>query len=382
MDKEKINNKTKEKTKWDEKRTFDQVKVVSFVLIATVCLIIALGNLNMFGISKKLYQSEIFEKYSMVSVISVLLLLIGFFIAKSNRFSLPTLGFVLLITSMCLLILVELTGVQKYGARRWVYIGGISIHPTEIIKVPIIMIASYYIAAQKSLLIKTFIFTLIFLVPSALIIKHPDYGSAGSILFLMLLSFFISEVPLRFIIPVLTMIILSVPLVWRYGLKEYHRERILGLLDQEERAMEVAYQTVQSKIAIASGGLYGAGIGKGEHGSGQWIPNLHTDFAFASISEDLGFIGSTITIIVFATLITTLCLKSILSEDRITKSMCVLTSALIFFHAFVNIGMVSGLLPVIGIPLTLISYAGTHNISTSFLIGLCAGMEDKKKSLT
>lgn len=364
----------------DKRRTIDQIKFISFIMLLTVCLIIILGNLNMFGISKKLDQSEIFERYSVVSILTVLSILTGFFIGKNNEKPLLPLGFIIFVISICLLILVEIVGVQKYGAKRWIYIGGISIHPTEIIKIPVIMIASYYIGKQKRFLIKIFIFGIIFILPVILIIKHPDYGSAGSILFIMFLTLFISEVPMRFIIPVILMVILSAPLIWKYGLKEYHRERILGLIDQEERAMEVAYQTVQSKIAIASGGLHGAGIGKGEHGSGQWIPNLHTDFAFASISEDLGFIGSTITIIVFITLITSLCSKALLLEDKISKSLCILTAGLIFFHTFVNVGMVSGLLPVIGIPLTLISYAGTHNISTGFLIGLCAGVDNKKKS--
>lgn len=359
------------------KKIFLDLNIVSFLIIITSCIIIALGNINMLGISQKLNQKEIFEKYSMVSIAVVLSLIIGFLIGRRAERTMLTFGIIAFIISFILLVLVEFTGVHKYGSRRWIYIGGMSIHPTELIKVPIIMITSYYLA-YKDLSRKILVSIPVIIVPSILVLKHPDYGSAGSILFVLLVSVFVSEIPMRFIILIFIIIGLSSPLVWEYGLKDYHRERIIGLLEQEERAMEIAYQTVQSKIAIASGGLYGAGIGKGEHGSGQWIPNLHTDFALASISEDIGFVGSTITIILFMILITLLTLKSIASEVKIAKTTCILTVSLIFFHAFVNIGMVSGILPVVGIPLTFISYAGTHNVVAGFLVGLCSGIPERK----
>lgn len=349
-------------------------------MIVVTCAMIVLGNVNMFGISQKLSQRELFEKYSQVSILVVLSIMSGFVIGRRSARSIFSLGVLLFLVSLLLLIFVEFTGVQKYGARRWINVGGLSIHPTELIKVPIIMVIAYYVA-HRGLLELLLVSALVFIVPSALILNHPDYGSAASIIFLMMLSFFVAGVSLRLMLLLTILSVLSFPLIWHYGLKDYHKRRIIGLLEQEERKLEIAYQTVQSKIAIASGGLWGAGVGKGEHGSGRWIPNLHTDFAFASISEDLGFVGSAATLALILILISLIILKALISDDGFVRSTCVLTAGLIFFHAFVNIGMVVGLLPVIGIPLTMISYAGTHNISAGFLLGLCAGVGIASKDI-
>ncbi len=354
-------------------------RIASYIIISLFTIIIVIGNINMWSISKKLGDHSYFDKYSLISIFSILSFFIGNVIGRKSYKLIFWIGVITFITGLALLILVDFYGTTIFGAKRWVYIGGMSIQPTEIIKVPIAIISAYLLASyrpSKFLLISP----IIFIIPIALIADQPDYGSALIIFLIFYICIILSEIPLKITLSISAIILVISPIVlWNWGLKEYHKERIRALLNPEENVLTSAYQTIQSKIAIATGGLKGVGFAQGYHSSGKWIPNLPSDFAFVSIAEDFGFIGVSLTLILLFGFIASLLYKAFVSSSRFPQLLLSITAGILAEHTTINLFMLVGIIPVIGIPLTLISHAGTHNVSISFLIGICYGIRDEEK---
>ncbi len=350
---------------------------ISIAIIVFFILTLLISALNMWSISAKLLDFSLFEKHFLSLLLSFLSFSVGSVLGRIFRKFL-TVGFIITFASFILLFLVELKGVTAYGAKRWLSIGDLTIQPTEIAKVGLALLASEFVNRRKrGSLLLLFLITVI---PSILIVRQPDYSSALAVfsIFLVAMYFTISAKPL---IVCAILVFASIPLIWEFGLREYHRERIKAILNPEKEFYGAGYQTIQSKIAIGMGGIYGAGFAKGAHSSGKWIPNLHSDFAFVSIAEDFGLVGTIMTLIIVFGLIFSIFAKALFTEQKIAGSLCSIVGAIITIHVVINLLVVSGLFPVMGIPFTFISYGGTHNVSMAFLIGICTGIPEPKKEI-
>lgn len=271
-------------------------------------------------------------------------------------------AWILYIGVLLTLIGVEILGYTAKGGTRWLGFGGFRIQPSEPAKLAIvIMLARYFhgLTAEEIKKAQYLILpALAVLLPAFLIIKQPDLGTGMLILIIASFMFFGIGVSIKKFSIVASIICVSLPILWTY-LREYQKKRILVFLNPELDRLGAGYNIVQSKISIGSGGFLGKGIGAGTQSQLEFLPEHQTDFIFASLCEDFGFIGGMGLILLYIMIIY-LCIGiSINSKSIFGKMIALGVTAMFFSHIFINIGMVMGLVPVVGVPLPLISYGGT-----------------------
>ncbi len=269
-------------------------------------------------------------------------------------------------------------GVFGKGATRWINVFGFSLQPSEIVKIAIIIaLARFYHDLKfeeiKKIIHLFFPFLILFL-PFILVLAQPDLGTALSIVILGVLILFASGVRLWKFIFGISAVILSIPLLLNY-LKPYQRDRVISFLNPEEDALGRGYQLIQSKIALGSGGLSGKGFLEGTQSYLQYLPEKQTDFIFTLIGEEFGFIGTIFIIFLFLLLISICFYISIKSIHIFGRLLSIGVGTNIFIYVIMNISMVSGLMPVVGIPLPLVSYGGSAMLSIMISIGLVLNME-------
>jgi rod shape determining protein RodA len=271
-------------------------------------------------------------------------------------------------TGLVLLITVVLIGKVGKGAQRWLDFGIVRFQPSEIMKLAVPMMTAWYIDKQKSTLKpKALIISMIIiLLPTVLIAKQPDLGTAILVLVAGLSVIFIAGLKMRIIITTMLLAALSAPILWNH-MHDYQKQRILTLLHPEQDPLGRGYHIIQSKIAIGSGGTFGKGWLTGSQAHLNFLPEHATDFIFAVSGEELGFIGCSVLIF----LIGLITLKSLqiaeCAQTTFTQLLAASITMSFFFSAFVNMSMVMGILPVVGIPLPLVSYGGSAMIT--FLAG-------------
>jgi rod shape determining protein RodA len=264
---------------------------------------------------------------------------------------------IFIISCLALLAPILMNNVTR-GSRRWINFGFISVQPTEIVK-PWLMI---FLSLTS--------FPLLHLIPVAIIAAQPDLGSAISTLTLLIPSILFNRRFLKLIIALGLILVVSSPLVWSHLLRDYQKNRLIHFANPSADPLGQGYNTIQSKIAIGSGGLWGKGYKKGSQGQLLFLPEKHTDFMFAATAEELGFLGAFSILFAYYLLISTL-IKKAFSTKNSPLSLFTLGIAIqIWFQVFVNIGMNIGILPVTGIPLPFLSVAGSSITSTLFALGI------------
>ena len=287
----------------------------------------------------------------------------------------------------CLILLfsVEIVGAFGKGAERWIKIFGVSIQPSELIKVGVILSLAKFYHRIKYESIGNLLYLLvpgfIILVPFFLTILQPDLGTALSIFLLGAMIMFFSGVRIwKFMVGILIASIL-IPFSWNY-IEPYQQKRILSFLNPENDPLGQGYQLIQSKIALGSGGLSGKGFLQGTQSYLEFLPEKQTDFIFTLIGEEFGFLGTIFVLILFALIIIVcfyICLKSSHIFGRIL-SLGIASN--LFLYVLLNMSMVTGLMPVVGIPMPLISYGGTAMLSVMISFGLLLNVDinynDKK----
>lgn len=271
-------------------------------------------------------------------------------------------AWVLYIGILIVLIGVEILGYTAKGGTRWINLGGFRMQPSEPAKlVIVIMLAKYFHGINISEIsrIRYLILPAVAVIfPALLIIKQPDLGTGMMLLIIAAFMFFAAGVSIKKFITVMASICISLPVLWTF-LREYQKKRILVFLNPELDKLGAGYNIVQSKISIGSGGFFGKGIGAGTQSQLSFLPEHQTDFIFASLCEDFGFVGGIVLILLYALIIYMSIGISINSKSVFGKIMALGVTSMFFSHIFINIGMVMGLVPVVGVPLPLISYGGT-----------------------
>lgn len=284
---------------------------------------------------------------------------------------------------LILLILVELVGYKAMGAKRWLGIGGLRIQPSELAKISTVMcIAKYFYQISYDQVKKISYLVIpatVCLIPAALIMKQPDLGTAMIILIVSAMVFYIAGVRKILFASIIIVVIVMSPIVWS-KMHDYQKRRVEVFLNPEKDPLGSGYNIIQSKIAIGSGGFFGNGLGKGTQSHLSFLPEHQTDFIFACLAEDLGFLGVLVLMIIYIAIIIQSMSISANSRNIYTKLLSAGICGIFFTHIAVNIGMVSGLLPVVGIPLPLISYGGT--MMGSFMIGFGIIMNVHKNKYT
>lgn len=282
-------------------------------------------------------------------------------------------GHLFYILCIVLLVAVLLHGKYVGGARRWLAMGPFSIQPSELVKLAvIIMLARYYarmVRADGLRLRELAIPCLVTAIPVYLIARQPDLGTALLIVLIAGCITLYVRVERNTFIGLLASATLAVPVIW-YFLKGYQKRRILTFLNPDLDPLGAGYHIIQSKIAIGSGMLTGKGFLKGTQNTLEFLPEQHTDFIFSVLAEEWGFVGAVMVLMVFLLLITWGLQVAQRSRDPFGTILAVGVTAMIACQVFINVGMVMGLLPVVGVTLPLVSYGGSSVIATMAGIGL------------
>lgn len=275
--------------------------------------------------------------------------------------------------NVLLLILVLLIGKTSMGATRWINLGGINVQPSEVMKIVIIIILARYFSEKAHLRgfsVKELIVPgLILGVPALLIIKQPDLGTALLVMSIGGTMALFAGVRRSAIIFLGVSGLVTAIGGW-FLLHDYQKNRILTFLNPERDPLGAGYHIIQSKIAVGSGGLNGLGFMKGTQSQLSFLPERHTDFAFSVFAEEWGLMGCLLLLALYCLIVLWGLHIALRSNDRFGMFIAIGVSAMLFWHIIVNLGMVIGLLPVVGVPLPLFSYGGTSMITTMTGVGL------------
>ena len=274
-------------------------------------------------------------------------------------------------------VAVLLRGTQALGAQRWLDLGPVSLQPSEVMKLALILVLARYFHGLRPQRISHPLWVglpfLLVAVPMLLIAKQPDLGTASLLGLTGLVMMFLAGPGLVYFAAGGAALACVLPLVWHF-MHDYQRQRILVFLDPAIDPLGRGYQIYQSKIALGSGGFTGKGFLQGTQTHLNFVPEKHTDFAFALWAEETGFVGSAILIALFLALIWCLMLMAWRSRSVFARLTIAGVATLLFLHVFVNIAMVVGVAPVVGVPLPLVSYGGTSLFSLMFGLGLAMGL--------
>ena len=279
-----------------------------------------------------------------------------------------------------LLVMVALFGEVSHGARRWLNLGVANIQPSELMKVGIpLMMAWYFERHEATLTLKNyFIATLLLVMPTALIFRQPDLGTAILIAASGFYVLFLAGLSWRVMLGGLFAALLAAKPIWSH-LHEYQRHRILMLLDPTQDALGKGYHTIQGMIAVGSGGFFGKGYMDGSQTHLNFLPESTTDFIFAVYSEEFGFVGAMVLLALYLFVIARGFVITAEASTYFTRLLAGSITLTFATYAFVNMGMVTGILPVVGVPLPLISYGGTSMLTLALGFGMLMSIHTHKQ---
>ncbi|MEJ2158225.1 MAG: rod shape-determining protein RodA [Desulfobacteraceae bacterium] len=277
---------------------------------------------------------------------------------------------------LCIAMLVAVLLFGKYvgGSRRWLAIGPFTVQPSEMVKLAVIVVLAKYYARVSNIngvgfreLVTPVVLTAI---PFALIVKQPDLGTAMVVALIAGAITFYVKIERRTFSCLVAGCALVIPVVWMFLLKGYQKQRVLTFLNPDRDPLGAGYHVIQSKIAVGSGMLAGKGFLKGTQNALDFLPEQHTDFIFSVLAEEWGLIGSLAVMLTFLMLITWGLGIAQRSRDPFGKILAVGVTAMIAWQVFINIGMVMGVMPVVGVTLPFISYGGSSIITMMAGVGL------------
>ena len=288
----------------------------------------------------------------------------------------------LYVLGIVLLIGVNLFGDVVNGSRRWLHIGVTRIQPSEIMKIAMpLMLASYFHYRQATLKLKDYgIAALLLAIPVVLVVKQPDLGTALLISASGFYVLFFAGLPWRVMLGMGVVAGASMPVLWHF-LHDYQRKRVLTLLDPTQDPLGAGYHIIQSTIAIGSGGLFGKGWLHGTQAHLDFLPEHTTDFVFAVYGEEFGLLGNVLLLLLYFAIIIRGLNIAAHAPTLFARLMAGSVTLAFFTYAFVNMGMVSGILPVVGVPLPMMSYGGTAMVIVMLGFGILMSVKTHRKLL-
>ncbi len=272
-----------------------------------------------------------------------------------------------------LIVAVDLRGFVGMGAQRWIDLGIIQLQPSELMSIALVLsLGRYFHKLNEDNIGKLrhlFLPVLMIVLPTVLILKEPDLGTAMVLLITGITVMFVAGVRLVVFGAGIVSLALSVPLAWRF-LRDYQKTRIYTFLDPDSDPLGAGYHILQSKIALGSGGLFGKGFLLGTQSHLSFLPEKQTDFIFTTLAEEFGLVGGMALLALYALLIAYGFAIALRSRNHFGRLVCLGVVINFFLYVFINIAMVTGLIPVVGVPLPLISYGGTAMLTVLFGVGL------------
>ena len=292
-------------------------------------------------------------------------------------------GFLMHLLVIILLVLVLFYGTGGPGSpvQRWLKVGPFFFQPSEFSKFTLVLALSHHFRdfeQPKGIWLWMIWPLALMVVPVVLIIKQPDLGTALLLVIVFIPIIFLMGIRLKTIFIMGLLSLASLPVVWMFVLKSYQKDRILTFLNPERDPLGSGYHIIQSKIAIGSGGVFGKGFGEGTQGQLNFLPAHHTDFIFAVFSEEWGFVGAMLVLLLFLILTMWSLAEVLKAKNRVSAILITGIVAIIISHVLINIGMTTGLMPVVGVPLPFFSYGGSSMLGSAMLAGIILNLTKKK----
>jgi rod shape determining protein RodA len=281
------------------------------------------------------------------------------------------------VLSLLLLVAVDVAGKIGMGAQRWLVVGPLQIQPSEIAKVAVILVLARYYHGLSREQAGRFLYTLpplmVILTPVALVMVQPDLGTALMVMLGGAALLFVAGVRLWWFLVAAIGAVGCLPIAWSF-MHEYQRKRVLTFLDPDRDPLGAGYHITQSKIAIGSGGLFGKGFLHGTQSALNFLPEKQTDFIFTTFVEEWGLVGACVLLALFVLVLVWGFSIAFRSQHHFGRLIALGVTAMMFLYVFINTAMVMGLLPVVGVPLPLVSNGGTAMVSVMFACGLMIGV--------
>ncbi|MCP5274173.1 MAG: rod shape-determining protein RodA [Burkholderiales bacterium] len=344
-------------------------------LLSGILILMIIGLITLYSATGGDMNRVVKQAVHMLIALSVMWLVANIPLQQIMRLALPLylLGFVLLIG-------VALFGEINNGARRWLDLGVTRIQPSEIMKIAVpLMMAWYFDKYEITLRLRDYLgATILLLLPVMLILRQPDLGTALLIAASGFYVLFLAGLSWRVISALIVAAIGSIPVLWSF-MHDYQRQRVLTLLDPSQDALGSGYHTIQSSIAIGSGGLVGKGWQNGTQTQLDFLPEQSTDFIFAVFSEEFGLIGNSLLLLLYLIVIGRCMVITANASTQFTRLIAGSITLTFCTYIFVNMGMVSGILPVVGVPLPLISYGGTALVTMLLGFGILMSIQTHPK---
>ncbi|HGJ5882863.1 peptidoglycan glycosyltransferase MrdB [Arsenophonus sp.] len=290
----------------------------------------------------------------------------------------------LYIFCLMLLIFVDAFGQISKGAQRWLDLGFVRFQPSEIAKIAVPLMVARFVNRDlcPPTLKNTLLALILIFLPTLLVAAQPDLGTSILVAASGLFILFLAGMNWKLIAIAATGIACFIPILWFFLMHDYQRDRVMMLLDPETDPLGAGYHIIQSKIAIGSGGLFGKGWLHGTQSQLEFLPERHTDFIFAVLAEELGLIGVVILLVLYLLLIMRGLIIAANAQNTFGRVMVGGLMLILFVYIFVNIGMVSGILPVVGVPLPLVSYGGSALIVLMAGFGIIMSIHTHRKFLS
>jgi len=274
------------------------------------------------------------------------------------------------LAALLTLLLVPLLGDVQMGARRWLNLGLVDFQPSELMKWALMLLLAYWFSSRHAASLKALLMAMLFAVlPAALIVMQPDLGTTLLLLFSAMVMIFAAGLPWRWALYGIGAGLMSLPLLW-YNMHAYQKQRVLSFLHPEADPLGAGYHVIQSAIAIGAGGIFGKGYLQGTQARLHFLPEQHTDFIFAVLAEEGGLIASGVLLLLYGLLISRIVSIAGRASTRFGAMLCIGVAAIFTLYVLINIGMVSGMLPVVGAPLPFVSYGGSSLITMLAALGM------------
>lgn len=288
------------------------------------------------------------------------------------------------IAGLLMLIAVLLVGDVGKGAQRWLDLKVLRFQPSEIMKLAVPMMVAWYISKfdLPPRFINVLVGFIMVVTPTILIAKQPDLGTSLLIASSGIFALFLAGMRWRLIGYVSLLVGAFLPIMWFFLMQDYQKQRVLTFLNPESDPLGSGYHIIQSKIAIGSGGMDGKGWLQGTQSQLEFLPERHTDFIFAVYSEEFGLIGVMLLLAIYLYIIGRGLILAVRAQDAYSKLLAGSITLTFFVYVFVNMGMVSGLLPVVGVPLPLVSYGGTSMVTLLAGFGMLMSIGTQKRLLS
>jgi rod shape determining protein RodA len=351
-------------------RAYDLQLTTYAALLGAVGLVMAYTNSVEAGQASVLANGTVFTRALMWSGLAIVVFIV--MTAFDYRW-LKTLAWPIYAVNMVLLLVTLAIGDGVGGSARWVNLGPFTFQFSELAKILMIIVLATYLGNRESKLdsISSILGACLLMGPPiVLVMMQPDLGTSLVLASILAGMLFMSGASLRWLLAMAFLVIAAVPIAWTYVLRDYQKDRILSFLNPTVDTQGSGWQVAQSQIAVGSGGLLGTGLTNGAHASGDFLPVRESDFVFAVLAQELGFLGALLVFVLFTALIWRILTCAWRSRDPFGTLFGAGLASMLLFQIFVNVGMVTGIMPVTGIPLPFITHGGASLVSLAIGLGI------------